>query len=93
MNDLLTTETGDLLIRNGDLVIGHAQADIAERIVRAYPGEFKENPPLGCNAVAQLNGTPSPFWRGEVMTQLEAEGIRLIRLDITGTGVEIELEE
>ncbi len=93
MNDLLTTDTGDLLIRKGDFAIGNAQADITERIIRAYPGEFKEKPTLGCNAAAQLNGTPSPFWRGEVKNQLEAEGINLIRLDIVGTGVEIELED
>jgi len=91
MNDLQTNETGDLLIRKGDFAIGDARADIVERILRAYPGEFKENPPLGCNVKEQINGTPSPFWRGNAMNQLRSEGIDVERLDITESGVEIEL--
>ncbi len=93
MNDLLTNETGDLLIRNGDFAIGDSRANTVERILQAYPGEFKEKPLLGCNIKEQINGVPSPFWRGNATNQLQTEGINVKRLDITDTGVEIETED
>ncbi len=93
MNDLRINENGDLLIQNGDFVIGDARADITERILIAYPGEFKEKPLLGCNITAQINGAPSPFWRGNTMSQLRAEGMNVKRMDITDTGVEVEMED
>ncbi len=98
----MTDETGDLKIqvqRNAQgkitqgLVIGDARTDVTERILQAYPGEFKEKPALGCNVKAQLNGTPSPFFRGNAIEQLQSEGIQIARLDITETGIEIELED
>ncbi len=48
---------------------------------------------LGCNVKAQLNGIPSPFWRGNTISQLQSEGLKVQRLDINETGIEIELED
>ncbi len=99
---ILTDDAGDLKIqvqRNAQglimqgLVIGDVRSDIVERILQAYPGEFKEKPMLGCNVKAQLNGIPSPFWRGNAISQLQSEGLKVQRLDINETGIEIELED
>ncbi|MDR0873906.1 MAG: hypothetical protein LBN27_10660 [Prevotellaceae bacterium] len=91
MNDFLTDEDGDLLIQNGDLVIGDCRYDLARRILLAYPGEFKELPTLGCNVRSQINGTPNPFWRGEATKQLRSQGLDITKLNITANGVEVEL--
>ncbi len=101
MNGILTDETGDLQIKakysaggkiTGGLVVGDNRADCVERILTAYPGEFKEKPQLGCYIKAQINGTPDPFWRGHATAQLRSEGVHVKRLNITENGVELEIK-
>ena len=98
---LIDNETGDLQIKPrrdkygkiaGGLVIGDARADVAQRILEAYPGEFKEKPQLGCFAKQQINGTPDPFWRGNAISQLRSEGIEVLRLEIMDNAIELELK-
>lgn len=75
MNGILTDSDGDIKIANGTLAIGDCTADVAERVLQAYPGEFKEVPELGLFAVQQLNGNGNPFWSGEARKQLKSQGI------------------
>lgn len=93
MNGILTDNDGDLLISGGSLTIGNCQADVAERILQAYPGEFKEAPALGLYAAAQLNGTPDPFWKGEAKKQLRQQGVELAGISFTESGqIEIKIK-
>ena len=101
MKGILISDDGDLQInvrREGNkitqgLVIGTADADIAERIIMAHPGEFKEAPTLGGNAQNLISGTPDPFWRGEIKEQLESEHISVKQLNITEKGIELEIDD
>jgi hypothetical protein len=90
MNGLLTDDDGDILIRNRSLVIGDCTADVVQRVLEAYPGEFREYPKLGCFVASQQNGTPDPFWPGNAKKQLKASGVDVDTLRITPDG-EIEL--
>ncbi len=100
MNGILTDETGDLPIKvrrsggkiSGGLVIGDVRADVAERILIAYPGEFKEKPQLGCNLRETINGAADPFFRGNAMAQLKSEGIDVERLNINADNLELVLK-
>jgi len=91
MKGILTDETGDIMIQNGAMVIGNNAADCVQRILEAYSGEFKAQPLLGCNARAVLNGTPSPFWRGEVSSQLRSQGIDA-DMNFGENGIEIRIK-
>lgn len=77
MKGILIDETGDLQVAGGTLIIGECSGDVAERVLRAYPGEFKEEPTLGLFAVAQLNGKKDPFWSGKAKRQLRSQGIEV----------------
>jgi len=94
MKGILIDENGDIMVRNGAVVIGDCAADVAERVLCAYPGEFKEVPMIGLYATKQVNGTPDPFWRGEAKKQLKSQ---LVDADIDFTenenriGIEIRI--
>jgi hypothetical protein len=86
---MLIDEHGDLMVRNGSLVVGDCTADVAERILRAWPGEFKDAPLLGGSIDQLRHGAVDPFWRGNVIQQLRSQGVDLERLDITEQGIEV----
>ena len=101
MKGILIDNDGDLMIRPkrdakgviiSGLVVGDCRADIAERIIRAWQGEFKEAPLLGGNIEKMQHGIIDPFWRGNIRKQLDSEGISVKRLDITENGIELELK-
>ncbi|HOU67591.1 MAG TPA: hypothetical protein PKW49_03275 [Paludibacteraceae bacterium] len=86
MEGLLIDEDGDLMVRHGSLVVGECSADVAERVLRAYPGDFKEFPEIGLFASAQLNGRENPFWRGESKKQLRSCGVE-VKIINTDNGI------
>lgn len=92
MKGLLLDENGDLLLKNGSLVIGDIDQQVAELIISAYPGEVKENPILGCNVNSQLNGAANSFWRSNAIKQLKSEGLKVKELTVEDDTIELELE-
>lgn len=88
MTGILTDDDGDMAVANGQLLLGQPEADIAHRVISAYPGEFKEQPLLGCDIKKQLNGRPDPFWRGEAKKQLKTQHIDAT-LRFTAEGLEV----
>ncbi len=93
MNGILTDETGDLSIGKKSLRIGDIRAAVAERVLIAYPGEFKEKPQLGCRMRETVNGIPDPFFRGNAMTQLKSEGVEVEEINVNADGVELKIKD
>ena len=102
MKGILIDTDGDLMVRPykgtdnkiiSGLVIGNVAMDTAERIIRAWQGEFKEAPLLGGNIDKFRSSISDPFLKGHIQEQLVAESINISRVEITKNGVEIELEE
>jgi len=102
MKGILLNTDGDLLTRLrrdnsgiiiSGLAIGNVNADIAERIINAYPGEFKEVPRIGGNIRKNLSGRFDPFWRGDVKKQLKVEHIDVKEFNITENGIELEIND
>ena len=93
MNGILIDKTGDLSVGKKGLQIGDVRADVAERIVIAHPGEFKESPPLGCNLREAISGRIDPFFRGNAVEQLQSEGIEVEELNITPDNLELKIRE
>jgi len=75
MRGILLDENGDVMVSNGSVVIGDVDGQIAEHVIAAFQGEFKESPLLGGNALKMLNGVPDPFWAGDIKRQLKSQGI------------------
>jgi hypothetical protein len=89
MKGILIDENGDLMVRNGAPVIGDCAADIAERVIRAWQGEFKEEPLIGGNICKVLKGSPSPFWRDDLKKQMKSQHIELKELNIENNKLEL----
>jgi hypothetical protein len=92
MKGILLDENGDLMVRDGHLATGEIDAQAAQGIIRAWQGEFKEAPLLGGNIVGMVNGAPSPFWAGNIKSQLKSQLIGVERLDITAEGIELRIK-
>ena len=75
MKGILLDETGEIIIEHGTMKIGDVDAQIAEHIITAFQGEYKEVPLLGGNLRKMQNGAPDPFWEGEVKRQLKSQNI------------------
>jgi hypothetical protein len=73
---LLDLETGNLLVKNGDLVIGDSVLQEAITIMRANQGDYKQFPLVGCNLTEFTNaqGRTADIER-IIRKQLEVDGI------------------
>ena len=59
MSDILLDENDDLLIRDGDFVIGQSQTQEVGLILRMNPGELKEDPLLGPALIRLIHSNAS----------------------------------
>ncbi|MCL2291234.1 MAG: hypothetical protein FWC34_11140 [Bacteroidetes bacterium] len=73
MKGILLDENNEAIIEHGTMKIGDVRAQVAEHVITAFQGEFKEVPLLGRNAAKMLNGTPDPFWAAETKRQLKTQ--------------------
>lgn len=81
MNDfLLNPETGDLLIKDGDLVVGESDDQNKRLLLVCEKGSFKEFPATCVGASTFLESEdPAAFLR-EVRNQFQADGMTVNRV-------------
>jgi hypothetical protein len=88
MKGIQLDETGEIIIeRDGayhTMKIGDVDSQIAEHVITAFQGEYKEIPLLGGNIKKMLNGAPDPFWVNDVKRQLKNQGLNA-ELTVTDT--------
>ena len=81
---LLNNEDGDLLQKNGDLVIGDASLQLMQGILVMEPGELKHQPLIGVGLANWLLDDQA----GElelklaIQKQFEADGMVISKLDL-----------
>jgi len=100
MKGILLNEDGYLMITVkcdsegkilSGLAIGDVDGQIAEHVLRAYPGEFKEVPTIGAHVGSMLGGTADPFWRGRAKEMLRTQRVNVKRIEINGDNIIVEL--
>ena len=88
MNGISIDANGDLLINvrrdfedkiTSGIVIGEVRSQVAEHVITAFRGEFKEVPLIGGAVRNMLNGAPDPFWPADVQRQLKSQ---LVEADV-----------
>ncbi len=84
---LIDTESGDLLIERGGVVIGNTDGQIAEGVLVAMRGEWKECPLIGGEMRKMLGGEPDIMWPGEVKRMLEACGLDIEKVSVSDDNV------
>lgn len=81
------TETADLLVHQRAAVVAEASGFIAETVLLAAPGDFKEVPLLGADARSMLAANRDPFWLGNTKKMLRAVGVDVAAINVADTGV------
>ncbi|HMO63292.1 MAG TPA: hypothetical protein PKC39_14500 [Ferruginibacter sp.] len=75
--DLLLDEDGDLMLKEGNLVIGYSDGQHIQHLFEIEPGELKENVLVGVGLIKKQHGPLDGGLRREASLQLEADGYRL----------------
>lgn len=81
------TGTADLLVHQRAAVVAEASGFIAETVLLATPGDFKEVPLLGADARSMLAANRDPFWPGNTKKMLRAVGVDVAAINVADTGV------
>lgn len=81
--DLILDSDGDLLIQNGDFVIGNSDQQHNYDIIASNTGDWKETPLVGFNPMIYINSrVTSSVLNQNARIQLQADGCTNIRVDL-----------
>lgn len=91
----LIIENGDLVVKNGHLVIGDCRLDIVERLAIANRGEFKTSPKSGCGLVNVLGGNTSSVnaFKVNLIEDLKRNNIEYDSIALGEDGFKIKLKD
>lgn len=77
MTDILLDENNDVLIKDGDFVIGRSDEQHQAHIIIANKGEYKAHPEVGVGIQDMLNNDDYTEILIEVKKQLQYDGMRI----------------
>jgi hypothetical protein len=89
MKGILLDEDGDLMVRNGGLVVGDVKEQTVQLLFISAAGEWKEHPTVGIGIKTMQHGATDRFTDRTIRVQLEAIGFKLKTLNITSAGIEV----
>jgi len=75
--DFLLDDDGDLLIQNGDFVVGASDVQHVEDIINSFVGEWKQYPILGAGLLQYLNSENAQQASTNIKQQLQSDGYSL----------------
>lgn len=90
MKGIIFDDTGDLKVSGGTLAVGDTDAQVAELVLSANPGELKEIPTIGCAAHRLIAGGPDTWWNAMAKTQLKAVGLEVRRVAMENGNIIID---
>lgn len=79
--DFLLDENGDLLIQNGDLVVGPSDNQHIDDIISSFAGFFKENPNLGVGINQDIKSQNGKGIVNTILQQLQSDGYQVPSVD------------
>lgn len=89
---LLDAQSGELVFKDGDFVIGESDGQHIEAIFILEPGELKSNPLVGIGIQKKINGSADGDLRREAYLQLQADGYQVNQLNLNEEIIEIDAE-
>lgn len=82
----------DLFVRNGKLTLGEITPQNQALLLAAHKGEYKESPLLGVGLSDVTNDHDWNGWKRIIAEQLETDGQRIDRLEISEKGLILEAQ-
>lgn len=90
--DLQLDEIGDILLKDGDYVMGESDMQHIEDILDAYPGEYRNAPLLGVYLQRAVNGLMDGSIRRDININLQSDNYQVKKVEITDTNLNIDAE-
>lgn len=84
-------DSNDLVVYQGDFFIAFSAFQHVAHIVEATPGQYKQNPLLGCAIRQHLNGDIDGAVRRQIQLQLESDGIKTRNITFADGELKIQL--
>lgn len=85
--DYLFDNDGDLLIQNGDFVIGESTAQHQDSLMLLEKGELRQYPKTGVAVKSFINDDALGDLYPEIQRQFEADGMQIDSLTVQSDGV------
>jgi len=92
VKDILTDDTGDIQIVNGDFVVAESDYQHMRDIMLAAPGHYKQFPLVGANINMQINGAIDGEFRKQLRLQLEGDGFKVNQVKEVNGQLEVDAE-
>jgi len=92
MKDIMLDEDFDLLIENGDFVIGESFEQEVTLIVQSTKGEWKNQPLIGAGIADYLLDNDFNGLKSEIKTQLKYDGKTLKNFQVDAYTIKIDAE-
>ena len=93
MTDILLNDEGEIMIKDGDFVIGESLGQQQSMILVAHQGEFKNAPEVGVGIGDLLLGEELLEYRHKIRSQYALDGLKINQLDLYEIGkLKIEAE-
>ncbi len=86
---LVDAETGDLLVRDGSLVLGEASHQASEHALVAARGEYREQPQIGAEVAKRAHGIASRMWCARAKLVCRACGVAVSQISIDGDTITV----
>lgn len=90
-DDILLNDDNNIVIVDGDMVVGDVTRQVMGNVLLACLGEYKEYPMVGIGLVNYLNGSEAPFLIGRIKTQLEAMDIKTKKITVKDGIINVEV--
>ncbi|MDD4395693.1 MAG: hypothetical protein PHQ33_07395 [Bacteroidales bacterium] len=91
MRGIIVDDNGNLQVQNGTLKIGDNMAQVAQHLITAFTGEYKNAPLLGGNAKRMIAGNVDPFWTGNMKRQLKQALVNVESLRVIDNEIELTI--
>lgn len=92
MNDFLLDSDFDLMIKDGDFLLGESNQQHQQSILLAEKGAFKQHPTLGVGLFSFLkNENPNELLR-EIRLEFDNDGMKIKRIGFEGGKLKIDAD-
>ncbi len=78
--DIKYTSDGDIDISNGDISYTESTAQHQYDLLMSSPGDYKERPVVGVDAIKSVNDNDSLFFLRTVRKQMQSDGMTVRRV-------------
>lgn len=90
--DYLYNDDDELLIKDGDFVVGASDEQHIKDIMCAAPGHFRQYPEIGANILQQVKGVIDGRYKRVVRVNLENDGYNVKTVDFINNRLIIDAE-